>query len=218
MRHPPSRLEKELADKKKAMAALIESSNQAYEARDVAQMEVAKIQQETNAERIVFEKQLAAMDAAVDSEVDLARQEEFEMRGTLTMEQEEGLKRDLREGQKELAASAHAVRVFGAKVDAYESAFTRIRDETGIDEVEELVSVFLKNEDANFSLFNYVGEQTAELQRLEETLAGLRKEAMGFEAGRRILTEQGEGGGPPRTARSSKSGAGARSPDRRAHV
>ena len=206
------KLERELADKKKAMAALIESSNQAYEARDVAQMEVAKIQQETNAERIVFEKQLAAMDAAVDSEVDLARQEEFDMRGTLTMEEEERLKRDLKDGRKELAASAHAVRVFGARVDAYEVAFTRIRDETGIDEVEELVSVFLKNEDANFALFNYVGEQTSELQRLEEVMALLRKEAMGFEAGRKLLELQGEGGGvpgaPPRTARSSgRSGA-----------
>ena len=209
------KLEKELADKKRAMAALIESSNQAYEARDVAQMEVAKIQQETNAERIVFEKQLAAMDAAVDSEVDMARQEEFDMRGTLTMEEEERLKRDLKDGRKELAASAHAVRVFGAKVDAYEQAFTRIRDETGIDEVEELVSVFLKNEDANFALFNYVGEQNSELQRLEEALALLRKEAMGFEAGRKLLELQGEGGGvpgaPPRTARSSGR-AGAASP------
>jgi len=36
------------------MATLIESSNQAYEARDLANMEAAKIQQEANAERVVF--------------------------------------------------------------------------------------------------------------------------------------------------------------------
>jgi hypothetical protein len=79
-------------------------------------------------------------------------------------------------------------------VDAYEIAFTKIRDETGIDEVEELVSVFLKNEDANFALFNYVGEQTAEYQRYEEALSLLRKEAMNYETGRAILSAQGQSG------------------------
>lgn len=188
------KLERELAEKKRAMANMIESSNQAYEARDVAQMEVSKILQETNAERIVFEKQLAAMDAAVDAEVDVAKMEEFEMRGSMTMEQEEAFKKDLKEGLREIEILSNSVKVLGGKVDAYEIAFTKIRDETGIDEVEELVSVFLKNEDANFALFNYVGEQTAEYQRYEETLSLLRKDAMNYETGRAMLTAQGQSG------------------------
>jgi len=188
------KLERELAEKKRAMANMIESSNQAYEARDVAQMEVSKILQETNAERIVFEKQLAAMDAAVDAEVDVAKMEEFEMRGSMTIEQEEAFKRDLKEGLREIELLSSSVKVLGGKVDAYEIAFTKIRDETGIDEVEELVSVFLKNEDANFALFNYVGEQTAEYQRYEEALSLLRKEAMNYETGRAILSAQGQSG------------------------
>ena len=39
------KLEKELHEKKKQMANIIEISNQAYEARDQAQMEIAAIQQ-----------------------------------------------------------------------------------------------------------------------------------------------------------------------------
>jgi hypothetical protein len=188
-----AKLERELAEKKRAMAALIESSNQAYEARDLAQMEAAKIQQESNAERIVFEQQLAAMDAAVDAEVESARVKEEGMRGTLSMEEEDQLKRDLRSGQKELATAESQARAYAARVSAYEGAFTRIRDETGIDEVEELVQVFLKNEDANFALFNHVADQSAEVARLEEVVSKLRDEALSFEAGRRVLGG-GDGG------------------------
>ena len=205
------KLERELAEKKRAMANMIESSNQAYEARDVAQMEVSKILQETNAERIVFEKQLAAMDAAVDAEVDVAKMEEFEMRGSMTMEQEEAFKKDLKEGLREIEILSNSVKVLGGKVDAYEIAFTKIRDETGIDEVEELVSVFLKNEDANFALFNYVGEQTAEYQRYEETLSLLRKDAMNYETGRAMLTAQGQSGVLPLKLTSRPKRAGAQS-------
>jgi len=47
---------------------------------------------------------------------------------------------------------------------------------TGITDVAELVSTFIHNEDQNFSLFNYVSEQNNELERLEETIAGLQAE------------------------------------------
>lgn len=181
------KLEKELGEKKRAMATLIESSNQAYEARDLANMEAAKIQQEANAERVVFEHQLEAMDAAVDAEVDAAKQHEASMRGTLTMDEEDNLKRDLQETSKAVANAETIAKAHAARVEAYEDAFNRMREETGIDDVEELVQVFLKNEDANFSLFNHVAGQTAEISRLEDILTKLRNEAMTYDAGRKIL-------------------------------
>jgi hypothetical protein len=76
--------------------------------------------------------------------VDVAKMEEFEMRGSMTMEQEEAFKNDLKEGLREIEILSNSVKVLGGKVDAYEIAFTKIRDETGIDEVEELVSVLSK--------------------------------------------------------------------------
>ena len=179
------------------MATLIESSNQAYEARDLANMEAAKIQQEANAERVVFEQQLAAMDAAVDAEVDAAKQHEASMRGTLTMVEEETLKKDLIETSKQVATAEAITKANTAKVEAFEDAFNRMREETGIDEVEELVQVFLKNEDANFSLFNHVAGQTAEITRLEDMLTKLRTEAMTYDAGRKVLDPTIGGTGLP---------------------
>ena len=52
----------------------------------------------------------------------------------------------------------------------------RVQAATGINDVEELVSTFIHNEDQNFSLFNYVSEQNNELERLEEHIATLQAE------------------------------------------
>jgi coiled-coil domain-containing protein 63/114 len=39
-----------------------------------------------------------------------------------------------------------------------------------VNDIEELVRTFIKNEDQNFSLFNYVNEQQNEIEKLEEQL------------------------------------------------
>ena len=62
------------------------------------------------------------------------------------------------------------------RVQNFEEAFNKIRAATGISDIEELVRTFIKNEDQNFSLFNYVNEQTNEIEKLEETVLNLRKE------------------------------------------
>ena len=57
----------------------------------------------------------------------------------------------------------------------FEDAFNRIRAATGIQDVDT-VRTFIKNEDHNFSLFNYVNEQTNEIEKLEEQIQALREE------------------------------------------
>ncbi|KAH8073772.1 hypothetical protein JL720_10843 [Aureococcus anophagefferens] len=47
---------------------------------------------------------------------------------------------------------------------------------TGISAIDELVRMFIKNEDQNFSLFNYVNEQTNEIEKLEEQVQALQDE------------------------------------------
>ena len=41
------------------------------------------------------------------------------------------------------------------------------------------VRTFIKNEEQNFSLFNYVNEQTNEIEKLEEQIQQLREEEVG---------------------------------------
>lgn len=170
------KLERELHEKKKQMANIIELSNQAYEARDGAQMEIAAIQQTMTRERGEFEEQMAEYNRLIEDKARRAREGDDDKRGGLSMEEESRLKSDLNKGAWSIAKDKAAVQVSIDKVQSYEEAFNKIHAATGISDIEELVSTFISNEDQNFSLFNYVSEQNNEIERLEEQIAGLKDE------------------------------------------
>lgn len=46
----------------------------------------------------------------------------------------------------------------------------------GIDDLDRLVEMFMEAEDANFSLFNYVNEVNAEIEKLEDQIGEIRAE------------------------------------------
>lgn len=66
------------------------------------------------------------------------------------------------------------------RVQNFEEAFNKIIAATGITDIEELVRTFIKNEDHNFSLFNYVNEQNNEIEKLDEQIQLLREEERKF--------------------------------------
>merc|ERR1719155_62652 len=68
------------------------------------------------------------------------------------------------------------IQVSMEKVQNFEEAFNKIKAATGISDIEELVSTFCKNEEQNFSLFNYVNEQTNDIEKLEEQIQQLKEE------------------------------------------
>lgn len=59
------KLEEELREKKNQMATIIELSNQAYEARDGAQLEIAAIQQSMAKDRGEFEEKMDQFNAII---------------------------------------------------------------------------------------------------------------------------------------------------------
>lgn len=56
-------------------------------------------------------------------------------------------------------------------VETYEEAFARIREMTGEEDMDILVNHFIKVEDTNFALFNYVNEQNSEIEKLSEDIS-----------------------------------------------
>ena len=50
-----------------------------------------------------------------------------------------------------------------ALIQSYEEAFSRIQKVTGEDDLEVIVQNFIRNEDSNFALFNYVNELNAQV-------------------------------------------------------
>ena len=49
-----------------------------------------------------------------------------------------------------------------------EQAFDQIKDNSGISNVDEIVTTFIKAEDQNYSLFNYVNMLNQETDALED--------------------------------------------------
>ncbi|GBG32774.1 Coiled-coil domain-containing protein 63 [Hondaea fermentalgiana] len=177
------KLEKELHEKKKQMATIIESSNQAYEARDQAQMEMTAIEQQNNKERAEVDEQIAELDRAIDADrrrKDMLLREQGKdtigQRGEMSMEEEARLKKKVAKGVWSMAKDKANVAATEMKVQSYEEAFNKIKAATGITDVDELVKTFIQNEEQNFSLFNFVNEQNNELEKLEEQIQQLHEE------------------------------------------
>jgi hypothetical protein len=54
-------------------------------------------------------------------------------------------------------------------VKVIEDAFEKIKQATGISNIEEIVTTFIKAEEQNYSLFNYVNMLNTEYDLLEES-------------------------------------------------
>lgn len=82
--------------------------------------------------------------------------------------------------QKQVSQQPPAQDVSTTRVQNFEEAFNKIKNATGITDIDELVKSFIKNEDHNFSLFNYVSEQNSEIERAEEAIQALKAEERRF--------------------------------------
>ena len=178
------KMEKELQDKKQRMAEIIEVSNQSYEQRDSYQMEVAAIEQANRKEQEEFEEQIVELGRMLETELKLpAASRPGTTNGgtmftaTLPNNGDDDLKKS---GTWNQNAEKMDVLASYERVQNFEEAFNKIKAATGITDIDELVKTFIKNEDHNFSLFNYVNEQNNEIEKLDEQIQNLREEERKF--------------------------------------
>ena len=177
------KLEKELHEKKKQMANIIEISNQAYEARDQAQMEIAAIQQADAKETQEYDEQMVSLGKQLEED---KRRKDMMLRDQAKemAEQEERDRKKQKKGGKwgNALQEKASVQASLEKVQNFEEAFNKIKAATGITDINELVNTFIANEDQNFSLFNYVNEQNNEIEKLEEQMQNLHEEERKYQA------------------------------------
>jgi len=178
------KLEKELAEKKKEMARIIEISNKAYEARDAAQSEMSALKLQADKEQEDFEREWKELGKMIEQDrkmKDFMKKEreklsQQEHRGDMTVEQEQSLKKKVLRGNWGIAKDRASIHASMDKVASYEEAFAKIQAATGITDIDELVTTFINAEDQNFALFNYVNELNGECEKLEEQIADIRSE------------------------------------------
>jgi hypothetical protein len=180
------KMERELQDRKRQMAEIIEVSNQMYEQRDQFQMEVSAIEQSNRKEQEEFENQMVELGRMLDTELRLPSPSRQTQRSPgNTLEGDDMMSPDRRSlksaggfSQTGGGGGAEKQEVVNSyeRVQNFEEAFNKIKAATGITDIDELVRTFIKNEDHNFSLFNYVNEQNNEVEKLEEQIQVLREE------------------------------------------
>jgi chromosome segregation ATPase len=179
------KMERELQDRKQQMAEIIELSNQSYEQRDTYQMEVAAIEQANRKEQEEFEEQMIELGRMLENELKLPSGRSptatFGRRTGDTMNSDDtGFKPGTAKSGFGTGTGGGSDGISFERIQNFEEAFSKIKAATGITDIEELVRTFIKNEDHNFSLFNYVNEQNNEIEKYDEQIQVLREEERKF--------------------------------------
>ena len=194
------KLERELHEKKKEMSAIIEDSNNAYQARDKAQSEMQALKQQSEKDKKDFERDWRELGQLIEQDRKLREQQRLMLEknagtsspGALDKFSNSGSPVDMTmrdelsvmEGVKNIGIGGGWSNMKGKedipltqdKVKLYEEAFDKIREHTNITDVEEIVQTFLEAEEKNFSLFNYVNELNSEIERLELQISDTKVE------------------------------------------
>lgn len=178
------KLAKSLLVKKKEMAGVIAHTSHILESREKAIAEMGMIKAQGDREQAMSEaewKQLSNLIENDRREREAAREREIEERerklgalmaekGAITQKKKSSKEEwNLKHKDKASAASMERVQHFG-------DSFAKIQEATGMKDIDAIVERFMEAEDANFSLFNYVNEVNAEVEKLEEQIADIKEE------------------------------------------
>ena len=177
------KLERELHEKKKDMAAIIKDSKNAYQIRDKSLSEMTALQQHADKERTEFESEFKELGDLIKQQqlmLEQLRLKQFERTNTertiTTWVSEEGGGESVNPLGAWPGTKDKSVPLSQEKIHSYEDALLRIQESTGIYDINEIVTRFLEAEEQNFSLFNYVNDINSEIERLEHSISEMRNQ------------------------------------------
>ena len=75
-------------------------------------------------------------------------------------------------------------------VRVIEDAFEQIKKATGISNIDEIVTTFIKAEEQNYSLFNYVNTLNTEYDQLEEANEDIKRSIQRIEETAKLSKEE----------------------------
>jgi len=173
------KLERELQEKKKEMAFIIEVSNIAYEEKDNAINELDTLKMFAKKEMDSFQETFGELEELLEEDrkmKEAIKSRMAERREKQIADQkadEDARKKKNAKGggaqQQSTAATPQFTQAEGQMtLQTYEEAFAKIRQATQCNDTAQLVTTFLHSEEDNFSLFNYVNELNREMERLEK--------------------------------------------------
>jgi hypothetical protein len=193
------KLESELHEKKKSMAEKIERANQDYEERDTLQQQLEALRQAAKEDQKKYEENFASIEAAMQQFKHVRDQQLQSMKSTITNPAATRGERGYHESpppssplnsKKGTAASGHNPNESrhsnndeNAPHDDDETdlqdVVDQLKEATGIQDLDVLYHKFLKAEEHNFSMYNFVNELNTEQEQLESEIGQLKQQLAG---------------------------------------
>lgn len=177
------KLERELHEKKKEMAAIIDDSKNAYQARDKSQSEMVALQQHAEKEKLEFESEFKELGELITQQQQMLEQlrlKQFDRAHdnikTLALVKDERANELHNENGSWTGNKDKSAPLSQEKIHSYEDMLRKIQEGTGLHDVNDIVTRFLEAEEQNFSLFNYVNDINSEIERLEHSIADMRNQ------------------------------------------
>eukprot|EP01006_Ploeotia_vitrea_P038783 TRINITY_DN66279_c6_g1_i1.p1 TRINITY_DN66279_c6_g1~~TRINITY_DN66279_c6_g1_i1.p1 ORF type:complete len:579 (-),score=104.07 TRINITY_DN66279_c6_g1_i1:1437-3173(-) len=180
------KLERELHEKKKQMADIIEKSNMYYEERDVATNELSALKAAAEKDMLQYEEHFRNVESMLEADKNLKetlkQSQRFKpgLSHTQTKSQAETNAQQQQQQQQEemkrKAAKETAQQYNEPPKENFEEVIEQITTATGISDLGQLLKQFQKEEEHNFSMYNFVNDLNNEVERLEESIAELKAE------------------------------------------
>mmetsp|Transcript_32208 Transcript_32208/g.32834 ORF Transcript_32208/g.32834 Transcript_32208/m.32834 type:complete len:537 (+) Transcript_32208:85-1695(+) len=177
------KLERELHEKKKEMAAIIEDSKNAYQARDKRQSDMNAFQKLAEKERAEFEAEFKELSDSIRQQQSMLEQLRLKQFDNTQEEQitalsihDENESESVNQLGSWVSNKDKATPLSQERIHSYEDALAKIQESTGLTDVNDIVTRFLEAEEQNFSLFNYVNDINSEIERLEHSIADMRNQ------------------------------------------
>ncbi|XP_059086891.1 coiled-coil domain-containing protein 63-like [Tigriopus californicus] len=185
-----SRLQKKIAVNKKTIADITELAIQAFDQRDECQSKIQALQERNEKDAQQYAAELKELQRTLDHDEKL---KDF----LFNKSNDRVFASQMEEDEKERGKKAAEEKEM-EDVQKYKDAFDNIRKIVGADSsLDKIVADFIKVEDQNFALFNYVTEMNNQVEALQEGISRLKgdiKEAKGRGDEReRLQREQLEG-------------------------
>eukprot|EP00753_Platysulcus_tardus_P022208 PLAT9424.4.p1 GENE.PLAT9424.4~~PLAT9424.4.p1 ORF type:complete len:600 (+),score=347.42 PLAT9424.4:48-1847(+) len=177
-------IERTLAAKKHDAEELKLLAQDATHARESALVELERVKDGYEKSRKERELQLAERKHLVAYKTDLAKRMESRERtradvvadkeGELTESEEKDLKRAVAMNKITASRMAEESKEQKRKIDVYERAFAKIKDATGVDDVNEVIQKITSQEDTHNNLVDLTKENQLKIEGLNEEKARLK--------------------------------------------
>jgi len=162
-------LHKDMRQKKREQNNLIEKSALAYDQRDEAEQKMTAVGERDHKNIAQYQMEYKELLRQLDHDTTLKK-------FLLDKAEERWEKAELEIQRRKEAFENRQESQAATSLNQYKKAFEDVRKITGAEEAEELIDQFVKMEDKNFALFNYVNEVNNQLQKTEDEIKLLERD------------------------------------------